>query len=182
MRQIKKYIDDGYPNMDLTEINMILSGIIIYDKNSAAENAINFCKQKLLSEFPEMDEFNIKTGLYHLWDAHDELSRAYSDKSPAFVMQYFRFIQTVFELYSKYVRSPVPGYYKLYKWLTDDGYFNRYGLAAHNDQDFIKMINQAFECEDAAAMFDMSMKIYTYSVTKMGCIDIDNFMLRGHII
>jgi len=78
LRQIKKYIDYSYDNVQLIEINMILNGIVIFDKNSAADELIHYCKQKTMSEFPKMNEFNVKTGLHHLWDSYDELCRVYS--------------------------------------------------------------------------------------------------------
>ena len=178
-RQVKKYIDDGYPHVQLTEINMILSGIVIFNKNSTADKVIDYCKQKRLCAFSEMDDFNVKTGLYHLWDGYDELGRAYAAQSSDFAMQYFRFVQNAFELYSRYICSPVPNYRQLYRWLTDEAYFNNFGLEAHKDQDFVDLTKLSFQHKDAAAMFELSKVLYEYVVDKMGGFDIDNFVLHG---
>jgi len=179
MRQVKKYIDDSYPNVQLIEISMILGGIVIFDKNSAADKVIDYCKQKAMTEFPQMNEFSVKTSLYLLWDDCDELSRAYSTHSLDFMMQYFRFVHNAFEVYSRYVCSPVPRYRQMYRWLTDDKYCSKYGLAVHKDQEFIEIIKLSFQCKDTAAMFDLSKKIYAYVADKMGGLDIDNFVLHG---
>jgi len=179
MRQVKKYIDDSYANVRLIEINMILGGNIIFDKNSAADKAIAYCKEKLSEDFPEMSEFSIKTGLYLLWDCLDELKRSHSMDSSDFTMQYFRFVQSAFELYSRYVCSPVPNYHKLYRWLNDEEYFNRYGLVAHKDPEFVALVRSAFTCEDNATMFGMAEGLYEYVAGKMGGMDIGNFVLRG---
>jgi len=179
MRQVKKYIDDSYSSVKVIEINMILGGIVIFNKNSAAEKMMDYCKQKSMSELPTMNEFNIKMGLYTLWDNLDELHRAYSRIRPDFAMQFFRFIQSAFELYSRYICSPIPSYHKMYRWLIDCGYSVRYGLQAYNDPAFLEIIRLAFECKDDKAMFDLSKDIYTYVNDRMGGIDIDHFVLRG---
>jgi len=179
VRQVKKHIDECYGNADLIDINMILGGKVILDRNAAADKIIDYCKQKMTTEFPSMSGYDVYMGLYLLWDAHDELQRAYSNKTPGFTMQFFSFVQNAFVLYSRYTCSPVPSYHKLYKWLTDDGYFKKYGLAAHNDLYFVEMIKATFHCKDINAMFETAKNIYVYVVDKMGGIDIDNFVLHG---
>jgi len=179
MRQVKKYIDDSYPNLRLVEINMILGGTVIYNKNRAAEKMIAYCKERAKTEFSKMSEFDIKTGLYMLWDSYDELHRACANQTPDTAMQFFGFIRSAFELYSRYICSPVPGYQKLYRWMTDNGYAQRYGLPAYNDPAFLGMVMSAFECGDMTAMHDVAKAIYSYVIDKMGGLDIDNFVLHG---
>jgi len=179
MRQVKKYIDDSYPSIRLIEINMILGGAIIYNKNSTAERMMDYCRQKAMSQFPIMSEFNVKTGLYNLWHNHDELHRAYAKQTPDFAMQFYIFVQNAFELYSRYICSPVPGYHKLHRWVTDDSYYKRYGLAVYNDPAFLEVIRAAFECSGNDAMFELSKDMYAYVAGKMGGVDIGNFVLHG---
>jgi len=179
VRQIIKYIEGSYTDARLIEITMILGGIVIYNKNSAAEKMIDYCKQKLVSEFPKMSEFNVKTGLYLLWDNLDELNRAYANKTPDVEMQFFMLIRSAFELYSRYICSPVPSYHKLFKWLTNEKYAKRYGLPVFNDTVFLEMIKSAFCCKDSKAMLELSDDIYAYVSDKMGGMDVDNFALRG---
>jgi len=179
MRQIMKYIDDSYPNVQLIEINMILSGIVILDKNSTAQKAIDYCKQKAMFGFPKMDAYSVKMGLYTLWTNYDELSRACSYQTPDAAMHFYGFIQNAFELYSRYICSPVPHYHKLHRWLTDEGYAKRYDLGVYNDLDFLEMLKMAFKVKETGDMFDLSKEIYAYVTGKMGGIDVENFMLHG---
>jgi len=179
MRQIKKYIDSSYPNVELHEVTMILGGIVIFDKNATANELIDYCRQKITSEFPKMNEFNVKTGLYHLWNNYDELNRAYSIEAPDFKMQFYRFIQSAFDLYSRYICSPVPSYHNLYKWLTNSEYFKKYGLPIYNDQKFLEMIKLSLECKNADIMFDIAKVVYAYVANNMGGFDIDNFALHS---
>jgi len=179
VRQVKKYIDECYSNVALTDVNMILSGIAIFDKNDTASMMVDFCKQKLASEFPKMSEFNVQTGLYFLWDKYDELNRAYFDQHFDFLMQFYNFVQHAFEIYSRYICSPVPGYQKLYRWLTDDDFAKKYGLATYNDLDFLKMMKMVFGCSNTIEIFELSKNIYEYVANKMGGLDIDNFVLHG---
>jgi len=178
-RQIKKYIDTNYENVRTTEINMILGGIVIFNKNSAADELIDYCRQKIATDFPEMTEFSIKTGLYFLWCNYDELRRAYAYQTPDFKMQFYRFVQHAFELYSRYICSPVPSYYKLYNWLTNDEYRRKYGLATHKDPDFLELVKSSFENKNTEAMLDLSKTVYAYITDKMGGFDIDNFEFRS---
>jgi len=185
-RQVKKYIDSSYPSAQLTEITMILGGTVIFDKGSegrgsVANEMIDYCKQKMLCEFPQMSEFNLKSGLYNLWHNYDELQRAHTKQTPDFLMQSFCFVRHAFEFYSRYVCSPVPSYYHLHRWLTDDDYFKRYGLAAHNDRDFVEIIKKTFECQDQDndAMFGLAKNIYSYITDKTDGFDIDDFVLRS---
>jgi len=180
LRQVKKYIDDSYPNVQLTEVSMILNGIVIFDKNAVSDEIIDYCKQKTRSDFPKMNEFSMKTGLYHLWNNYDELNRAYSNQSPDFTMQFYQFIQSAFDMYSRYLCSPVPNYHNLYKWLTNDEYFKKYGLPIYKDKEFLGMIKSSLECKNTDIMLDMSKVLYAHIVNNMGGFDIDDFVLYGH--
>ena len=181
MRQAEKYIDDNYSKVALHEVNMILGGAVIFNKHSAAEKAIAYCKQKLAHEFKAMSEFSIKSGLYSLWDSYDEMRRAFLKQTHDMQMHFFGFIRSAFELYSRYIKSPVPGYHKLYRWLTDDDYCRRYGLPVYNDFEFLEKMRAAFtaECNDYEAMMGLTEDVYGYTLEKMGGFDIDNFVLRG---
>jgi hypothetical protein len=179
MRQIKKYIESDITNIRLCDINMMLGGIVIYDKNNTANMAIAYCKEILDAGFTEMSAFNIQMGLYNLWDHYNELQRAHHEQTPDFNMLFHRYIQNIFELYSRYTCSPVPNYPKLYKWLSDEGYFNRYGLPPHKDKDFTNMIKQSFELTEPAELFALVEKVYKHVVDRMGGFHIENFVLHG---
>jgi len=179
MRQIRKYIDGGYPELNLTEINMILGGIVICNKNSAAEAAVAFCKQKMLSEFPKMSDFGIKTGLYAMWNNLDELQRVFANSSLDFSMLFYAFVRQAFELYSRYICSPVPNYHKTHQWLTDKAFRERYGLPAYNDPVFLDVMKQIFDNVDAKVNLALAQGIYSYIADKMGGINIDDFALRS---
>jgi hypothetical protein len=67
----------------------------------------------------------------------------------------------------------------LYRWLTDENYSKRYGLAIYNDMAFLEIIKVTFICKDSKAMLDLSKNVYIYVANKMGGINIDDFVLRG---
>jgi predicted nucleotidyltransferase len=179
MRQIKKYIESDIADIQLCDINMIMGGIVIYDKNNAVDGTRAYCKQILEDGFTKMSAFSIQTGLYSHWDNFDELRRARHEQTPDFNMLFHRYIQQAFELYSRYTCSPTPSYSKLYKWLSDDEYFNRYGLPPHKDQAFAGLIKQSFELTTSAELFVLAEKIYKHVVDRMGGFEIENFVLHG---
>lgn len=179
VRQVKKGIEECLLNVDTIDINMILSGIVIFNKNNVADDMIAFCKEKLAAGYPEMKKFDERMGLYLLWDEYDELSRAYAHQRPDLTMHFHNFIQHAFEQYSRYICSPVPGYQKLYRWLSDDTYRKNYGLAPYKDPQFIEYMRNVFLCKDAKEIFDLASNIYHYVTDKMGGIDIDHFVMRG---
>ena len=177
--QIKKYIDSSYNNVNIVEINMILNGIVIFDKNSAAESMRKHCLEKDINNFPALHEFHIQTGLYGLWDEYDELTRAYNNKTADFAMQYFVLIKNTFAFYSKYIGSPVPNYHKLYKWLTSETYREGFKLPTYRDSAFLNLILNAFERADMDAMFVQAGKVKDYVFDKLNGFDIDNYKLKG---
>jgi len=179
LHQVRKYIDDNYSSVRLPEINMILGGIIIFDTNAMAEKTIAYCNQKLLSGFPKMSEFNVKMSLYTVWDNLDEIQRAYTNQTPDITMQFFSFIRNVFEMYSRYICSPIPNYHKWYRWLMDDEYSKRYGLETYNDIYFLEKIKLALKCTDPSAMLTLSTDLYKYVASKMGGMDVDDFVLHS---
>jgi len=179
MRQVRKYIDGGYPSLNLTEINMILGGIVIFNKNSAAEEAIAYCKQKMMSEFPKLSEFDIKTGLYTMWNNFDELRRACGCDSPDCTMIFFTFVRHAFELYSRYICSPIPNHHKTYQWLTDEGFRKRYGLPGYSDPAFLEMVGRVFGNADAKVNLALAQDIYNYVCGEMGGFCVDEFVLRS---
>jgi predicted nucleotidyltransferase len=181
VRQIKKYIDSSYGNANMIEINMILNGTVLMDKNSAAEELRAYCREKDIRNFPAADEGYSKMSLYLLWDALDELTRASECKSTDFMMQYYAFVLQAFNFYSRYIRSPIPNNYHLFKWLDDEKYFNRYGLPAHGDPVFSNLVLNALKCTDASFCFDQAGIIYHYIADKLGGLDADNFSMRSEI-
>ena len=179
--QIKKYIDLFYADVRILEINMILNGIVILDKNSTAEGLREYCAQKDMSNFPTLEEFHIQMGQYLIWDNFNELTRAYDSKTADFAMQYYIFIQNAFDFYSRYICSPVPSYHHLYRWLTDEIYRNNFKLPPYRDKTFMELIAGAIGSPDANAMFAQASSIKDYVFDKVGGLDIDNFSLKGRL-
>ena len=181
VRQIKRYIDSSYGNASTIEINMILGGIVIADKNSTADSLREYCLQKDMSKFPALDEYHIQMGQYLIWDNYDELTRAHDNKAADFAMQYYMFVHNAFEFYSRYICSPVPGYHHLYKWLMDDVYRSNFKLPPYRDETFLGLIAGAFDKMDTSAMFAHAGSIKDYVIDKVGGFDIDNFSLKGPV-
>ena len=179
MRQIKMYIDSSYGDVRILEINMILNGIVIWDKNSTAERLREYCLQKRMNEFPALGSFQVQMGQYYIWDNFDELIRANGNNTADFVMQYYMFVLNAFEFYSRYICSPIPNYHHLYKWLTDEIYRSNFKLPPYRDEIFMELIVAAFCDLDSDAMFVQAGKIKDYVFNKVGGIDIDNFSLKG---
>jgi predicted nucleotidyltransferase len=179
VRQIKKYIDSSYSDVRMPEINMILNGIVIKDKNSTAESLLEYCLQKRIDNFPVLGEFHVQTGLYLIWDNFDELTRAYENEAADFTMQYYIFIENAFYFYSRYISSPVPNYHHLYKWLTDETYNNNFKLPSYRDKIFLELIIKAFDSLNANIMFAQARNIKDYVLNKIGGFNIDNFALKG---
>ena len=179
VKQIKAYIDSSYTDVSIQEINMILNGIIIYNKNSTAESLIEYCDQKSKENFPALGDYNVKMGLYQIWDNFDELTRAYENKTADFSMQYYMFIKNAFEFYSRYICSPVPNYHHLYKWLTCLTYQTRYKLPQYNDANFLDLISKSFTIIDSNNMFIQAKEIKDYIFERINGFDIDNFILKG---
>ena len=181
VQQIKKYIDSFYSDVRIIEINMILSGIVILNRNLTAERLREYCLQKDINNFPALGEFHVKMGLYHTWDNFDELTRAHDNKTADFSMQYYMFIQKAFDFYSRYICSPVPNYHHLYKWLTNETYRSKLNLPPYRDAVFLDLISAAFDNLDMDAMFFHADKIKNYVFNKVDGFDADNFMLKGSL-
>ena len=180
-RQIKRYIDSFFGDVRILEINMILNGIVILDKNSTAASLREYCLQKDMDNFPFLEEFHVQMGQYRIWDNFDELTRAYDNKAADFAMQYYMFIHNAFEFYSRYICSPVPGYHHLYKWLTDEGYRNNYKLPPYRDEVFMVLVAGGFGELDTNAMYAQAREIKDYVLDKVGGFDIDNFLLTSQV-
>jgi hypothetical protein len=191
IKQIKNYIDSFYGDVRILEINMILNGIIILNKNSTAEYLQEYCMQKSKDNFPALGGYQVQMGQYLIWDNLDELTRAHENKAADFTMQYYMFIQNAFEFYSRYICSPVPNYHHLYRWLADENYRCNFKLPPYRDVLFLALIKEAFSIADVDAvvnadvdmvtdvMYVHAHKIKDYIFNKAGGVDIDNFMLKG---
>jgi predicted nucleotidyltransferase len=179
MGQIKRNIDFSFNNVAMTEINMILSGIVMINKNDAVEKLRNYCLQKDLTNFPALEESQVKLGLLRLWDNFDELTRAYKSELRDFALQYNMFVTAIFDVYSKLIGSPVPTYKHMYRWLTDEKYSTKFGLPAYNDPTFLEMIVKTFGQTDIDSMYTHAESINNYVFEKANDFDVDNFVLRS---
>lgn len=177
--KVVQLIDAAFDNVRLVEIKMILSGIIVASKNSAAEKLKEYCRQKDMNNFPAMNEGDLKMGLYRIWDNFDELTRAHSSKSADFMMQYHMFVFSTFEIYSRYIKCPVPGYHHLFRWLTDEMYSLNFGLPAYMDDKFLDMVKAAISSLEVDAAYSRAEELKEYVLAQMGGLDIDNFVFRS---
>ena len=158
---------------------MMLNGIVIFDKNSAAKHLQEYCMQKRKENFPALGGYQVQMGQYLIWDNLDELTRAYENNAADFTMQYYMFLLNAFEFYSKYICSPVPSYHHLYRWLTDEKYRINYKLPPYRDEPFLELIAGAFGNMGPELMFAQARKIKDYVFKTAGGVDVDDFMLKG---
>jgi hypothetical protein len=179
MRQIQKYVDSECETVNITTINMILNGVVIFDKNETAKHLREYCLQKDLHNFPKLSEFQLKTGLYGIWHCFDELTRAHNDKTADFDMQYYILLKTAFEFYSRYICSPIPNYTHLYKWLTNRVYRDKFNLPSYKDPAFLDLTLRAFDEMDAGAKLNQASRLKDYIFNKAGGFDINNFTLKS---
>ena len=178
-KQIKKYIDSSYNDVRILEINMILNGIVILNRNATAESLREYCLEKDMNNFQTLGEFSIKMGQYYIWDNFDELTRAYENKSADFTMQYYVFIRNIFDFYSRYICSPVPDYHHLYRWLTDDAYHDKFKLPPYRDITFLDLISRMFDNSDISTMFSRASDLKDYVLSRTEGLNMDDFMLKG---
>jgi hypothetical protein len=158
---------------------MILNGIVILNRNSAADSLREYCLHKSTKDFPALGGYETQMGFYLIWDNFDELTRAHENRTADFSMQYYLFIKNTFDFYSRHICSPVPNYHHLYKWLSDETYRTRYKLPPYRDPAFMDLITGAFSNLDMDVMFMQAGKIKNYVLNKSGGFDVDNFILKG---
>lgn len=178
-RQVKQYIETQHSDGNQITINMILYGIVIMDVNASADTLREYCLQKLAEPSPELDEAFIGVKLYAVWDRFNELERSYHNNSRDFNVQYDQFGIDVIYTYARFLKAPLPPYYHLYRWLTDEEYHKSFSLPKYPDIDFWQQMIHFFTLTDFAERFCLAEKMKTYVIDKMHGFDIDHYVFRS---
>ncbi len=178
-RAVEAYIDRSHKQCGIAECKMITTGIILLDKHDLAKDYVNYCVDKMVEEFPKMEDFNIKMEHYRMWDHIDEMTRCFSEKSKDFTFQYYQFVMDTFKFYSRYLCAPIPGESHIYKWLTDKNYHENFGLPKYPDPIMLDLMMSMFESEQEEVMMNQALKLRDYVLNHTPDFNINNFVLRS---
>jgi predicted nucleotidyltransferase len=177
--KIVKYFEEGIQNMDLSAINMFITGKIIIDKNGEVQKLIDIASTKLNEEFNEISDCEKSSLKYHAWDYYDELNSAYADKRDGFHIIYYLLLQALIELYFKYKRIPRLPITKIDKIINDEEFRRKYNIKRYINKEIEDMIRKCLKHDDIDKMMNNITEFYNYVLNECGGLDIKNYVLRS---
>lgn len=176
-----KYFEDDFNSRRKVNIHMLTTGKVILDKSGDVKRLISKAKEWDKKKFEKSNNVIIELNKYALWDMQDNLEEIYDSNGDEFYFTYYNFLNTVFEIYSKFL-----GFYsihvnKLRRFLVDDKDQKKYKIPKFPDRKFVKIYVDAMNLKNKTKMLSEFKKISSYVSNKMGGFNIDGWKLKSEV-
>ena len=174
IKQIKKYQQEIFTDMRRTDARMFSSGIILFDKTGELIKFQKFSKKRMFTSFKAQSKFSIELSKYFLWDEADNLKDLYEQHSPGFSLFYYHLLEITIKTYAKFLKLEIAPPSKLYRFLTDKNFCEKYKIEQFSDQVFVKHFLQALKKPD----FKRVNQLVNYVLVQIGGLKVDGFKLK----
>ena len=152
-------------------------GRIIFDKDGTIKRLQDQAKKELKRPFEKPNNVSIELAKYNIWDLLDGLKELKINQSPAFNLSYFSLLEVLLKTYGYFVSTEVASSAKIYKYLTDSSFRERYNIPEFPDSHFVA---QFLECLEIPSLSKIEV-LSNYALDKMGGFEIDGWKLRSSV-
>lgn len=182
IKQIYQYLDEGLKDGDRIDANMFTIGKVIFDKSGVTTDLKMRAKDDLLKPFKELDQATLEITRYLIWDYFEEVEECYKTESPNYNYLYYLYLQKLLDGYARYLRTPLPGNYKVYKFFKDEGYRRKYGISDFPDNEFKVKFLKCLEHKDRVDGYNEIHALKDYVLGKMGGFEVDGWKFKSPLM
>lgn len=175
------YLEQEYNGgVSICYASMMGNGIILEDKNGKIKELQSIAKEYIKKPFMKVDEYKIKTDLYHVWDQYDELKSMHS-QDLNINMMYYQLLKALIELYYYYNGYAIIPISKLEQIYKNENYRNNYCLKNMPNNDFITLVIMCIDEKNDDDKIKQIDKLYKYVVNSCGGFNIEQFKIGNEI-
>ena len=175
--QYQKYMDKEYGSGKRTTARMFVTGLVIEDTAGKVGILKNEAGKIFKKKFAKLGKFDIEIAKYTAWDQIDSLKDLDKRKTPDFSVLYGVALVKIFENYAKFLGVEMPTASKLFRFLSDKSFREKYQMVEFPDKLFVRLFLFALEKRDLKSI----EKLALYVQSQMGGFNIDGWKLKSQI-
>jgi predicted nucleotidyltransferase len=181
MFQNLKYLKSDYTKRRKMDVNMFLTGKVLFDKNGDLTKIIKEAKKWDKKKFAKPGKISVELSKYALWDMRDNLEEVYESASEDFEFVYHNYLNELFDKYSAFLGFVTIGPNKLLRFLTLERDKLKYRINEFPDKEFREMIVSALIEKDKSKMMQIYSLLTEHVLSKMGGFDINGWKMRSRV-
>jgi hypothetical protein len=181
-KQYRAYFASGHARWRRNTATMFVTGRILHDPRGHVQRLCAQAERWHKRPLPRPKRIELARDRYFLWDMPlDNLCDLHEQQSPGFVHAYQHYVQSVYEVYTRYLRAPVLPAHQLYDYLTSARVRAKYRLGAYPDQRFAARLTRALVATGPHLMRRSAEGLCEYALEAMGGFAVDGFRLRSPV-
>lgn len=177
-KQYRAYFANDHEDWRRNTATMFVTGRILHDPRGHVQRLRTHAERWTRRPLPGLKRAALARDRYYLWDMLDNLCDLHEQGNPGFSHAYHHFVQLVYEVYSRFLRTPVLPAYQLHDFLSSARKRAKYRLAAHPDARFATLLRKALRADAPDVMRQTAERLCGYALQAMGGFAVDGFRLR----
>lgn len=174
----QKSFEDDFNAGRKVSVCMFATGTVLFDKTGLVSELKTKSEEIMAKKFNKMDERAIEMAKYHLYDGLDKLRNLERNGFTQYAPLYYLQLSKIINFYAASIGISVPATAKLYKFINDSQFRDKYKLEGFSDRRFIDLVNKSLENYSSIKSID---DLTLYILDKMGGFKIDGWVLKTKI-
>ena len=174
-----QYLEEDLKSRCKINAHMFCTGEILLDKTGELKRLVQYPKKYLKKKNPKLNKMQIEIAKYHIWDMCDNLEEVFDSNTEEFYLDFYNFLNKLFETYAQFLQFDTVPVYKLRRFLVNEQDKKKYLVSDFPDKKFTKMIVSAINIKDKTKMMEEFKTITKYALKKMGGFNIDGWKIRS---
>lgn len=174
----EKSFEDDYNSGKKVSVSMFAIGKVLLDKNRVVAKLKEKAESIMEKPFRKMETREIEMAKYHLWDGINKLRNLFEGGFSRYSPLYYLHLSKIINFYASFMGISVPAVAKIYEFLNDAEFRDKYKLGGFTDEEFVKMVNNCFENYSSLETIE---KLNAYVIGKLGGFEINGWTLRTEL-
>lgn len=174
----EKAFDDELKSGNRVSVSMFAIGKVLIDKTGEVARLKAKAEEIMGKPLPKLEGRTLEMAKYHLWDRMTKLQHMRQDGFVQYAPMYYLHLSNIIGTYAKFLGISIPSTSKLYKFLEDNEFREKYKLEGFNDDYFVSL---AKSCLENYSNIESIEKATKYVMDKLGGININGWILKTEI-
>jgi predicted nucleotidyltransferase len=176
--KIHELMDPEQDSLNRVTCSLLVNGKVLFDRTRVLPGLKERAREILETPLEALGDSARENYKYHIFAAYTELDRAFRAETPDFGLCYHLLLNRLIDSYADFLQTLLPTRYKLYRFLTESGFAERYGLRPFPDATFSALFLECLEQQEKHAAFRCITALKDHVLDAMGGFHIDGWVQR----
>lgn len=159
-------------------INMFALGKILVDKNGEVTRLKRKAEELMKKPFKKMSQREIEMAKYYIYSGIDELRTLENDGFSRYAPVYYLHLSNILKYYANFKGISIPAPAKVYQFLNDKEFREKYKLEGFDDAEFVRLYNNGLK---NYLTLEAIEQLTSYVLNKLGGFNVDGWSLSTEI-